>query len=141
MSCRRVRRILARPAEPGPTERTEVSDHLAACSECRRLAAELERVRGSLEGHHAGVRPDAGFAAGVLERVAREDAHRAGLVDDLGWAALRLLPAAVLLAGALSWPAFRPSGAGLALLLPQPDDGTVAAFVVSGLDESEAVTP
>lgn len=138
-SCRRVRDLLARP---GPTaERDETRHHLAACAECRAFAERLDAVRGALRDHHAGLRPDAQFSARVLESIRAERA--ADPATDpwapLGWAALRLLPAAAVLAAIVSWTAFQPRHGFASLLLPGVGDDALVVFVASGLDDASAL--
>jgi anti-sigma factor RsiW len=71
--------------------------HLALCPACARYAERLEAARRLLEAHHTLVEPDAGFARRVVERL---DGERPDLA---GQAALRLLPAALVLLLALIW--------------------------------------
>ena len=92
MNCRRTRRLLTRP---GGTD-TSVRRHLATCDECGRFAARLAAVERSLADHHTQVIPSAGFAGRVRARLAQSD-------DLLGWAALRVLPATLVLIVLLSW--------------------------------------
>ncbi len=66
-----------------------------------RIESRLEAVRLYLRGHHAGVEPDAGFAARVAARLDRPAA------DLLGWAAWKLLPATLALVLVLVWFAFQ----------------------------------
>ena len=61
----------------------------------------LRQAKLYLERHHASVEPDAGFADRVLARIDRDPAGM------LGRAALRLLPASLLLALVLAWAAVR----------------------------------
>ena len=58
----------------------------------------LEAVRAHLREHHAGIEPDAGFAARVASRLRRRSAGEA-----FAWAALRLLPASLAVLAALAW--------------------------------------
>ncbi|MEZ5333419.1 MAG: hypothetical protein R2991_15595 [Thermoanaerobaculia bacterium] len=63
------------------------------------LERDLETARALLREHHAGVTPDPSFAARVV-------AHLPAAPDPLGWAARRLLPAALTLAlllGVMVW--------------------------------------
>jgi hypothetical protein len=63
------------------------------------------------------------------------DANATGYLDDLGWAALRLLPAALVLTVPVLWTVFQPRYGYATLLFPDAGDGALTAFVVSGLDE------
>jgi hypothetical protein len=67
--------------------------HLRHCAACRGFAERLESTRLGLRRHHAGIEPDAAFAARLHRRLANDTP------GDLGRAALHLLPltAAVLL--------------------------------------------
>ena len=66
-----------------------------------RTRERLAEARRWLREHHAGVEPDSGFAARVAARLSRDPA------EDLGRAALRLLPAAIALGLVLAWLAAR----------------------------------
>jgi hypothetical protein len=99
----------------------------------KRVAERLEQVRRAMVDHHAGIEPDAQFAAGVLERVRSERAQD-DIVDTLGWAALRLLPVAAALAVLVTGTAVQPQHGVVSLLLPQIGDDALTAFVVSGLE-------
>lgn len=79
----------------------EIGLHPAECAECARFAAKLAAAREALRDHHANVEPDAGFAARVAVRLRTDPA------GDLGHAALRLLPATLMLLAVLAWIAFR----------------------------------
>lgn len=110
-----------------------VREHLDTCRDCRAFAARMDAVRGALGDHHAGMRPDAGFSARVLEQIRPQ--HVSSPFDDLGWAAVRMLPAALLLAAFTAWTALQPHHGLTGVLLPGADDDLLAAFVISGLDE------
>jgi hypothetical protein len=84
-----------------------------------RLAAAREYFRE----HHSGALPDAGFAARVAARLVPEP------LSALGWAAVRLLPAAVALAAVLGFLAARtpaPTANGAA---SSPSDRSAARVV------------
>jgi len=57
----------------------------------------LEQARQYFREHHAHAQPDAEFAGRVSARLERES------TELLGWAALRMLPAAIALALLLGW--------------------------------------
>lgn len=99
----------------------------------KRVAERLEQVRRAMVDHHAGIEPDAHFAAGVLERM-RSGRAQGDVVDTLGWAALRLLPVAAALAVLVTWTALQPQHGVVSLLLPEIGDDALTAFVVSGLE-------
>lgn len=56
-------------------------------------------VHAALRAHHAGIEPDAAFAARVLARLPEAE-------SPLAWAAMRLLPAGLVLAVLLAGAAF-----------------------------------
>lgn len=90
MTCAVIRkRLIAEPVRP-----REVGAHLAACAECSSFAERLDLARSVLADHGVVVEPDAGFAARVASRIGRPS-------DVLGWAAMRMLPAAMALVIAL----------------------------------------
>lgn len=77
-----------------------VAAHLRDCAACARFAERLAATRAVLAEERLAVEPDAGFSARVV----------AALPNDtqlVGWAALRLLPAALGLLAALTWVGFR----------------------------------
>ncbi|MCB1056904.1 MAG: hypothetical protein KDD11_15495 [Acidobacteria bacterium] len=90
----------------------------------------LERIRGGIAAHHAGVEPDPSFSARVLARVGAEP-DTAGV---LGWAAARLLPVAGLLAALLvAWVLVSPPElAPEDLLADQPSAQELTLFLLSG---------
>ena len=67
-----------------------VREHLKDCPACSTYAARLDLARQLLGEHHAGVEPDAGFAARVVAALPGTP----GLVSR---AAMKLLPAALAL--------------------------------------------
>lgn len=73
--------------------------HLADCSACRGYASRLATAQKMFREHHGDVLPDAGFAARVVARLPDPAS------EVLGWAALRLIPATLLLALVLAWVA------------------------------------
>ena len=88
MHCDRAKDLLIQSPEPAVGE---LAEHLRTCSECARFADRREQVRRLLTAHQANVEPDAAFAARVVANLPRRR------VDVLGWAALRVLPAACAL--------------------------------------------
>ncbi len=114
MDCADVRRrLLAERGAPGE----EARQHLATCQECARYATRLAEVRGQLAARRLPVSPDPGFAGRVLQRL---PAGRPA--DTFAWAALRLLPAALVLALGLAWAGWRalPAADDLALAGSDP---------------------
>jgi len=85
----------------------------------------LRQARLYFERHHANVEPDAGFADRVTSRL------RSDPTEVLGWAALRLLPASVLLALVLGWASFRTE-AWKETSVRQGADEDVIAWVLDG---------
>jgi len=112
MNCRDARRRLDDPAGvPGP----EVRAHLEECELCAELAARLEDVRGALRSRHAGVSPDPHFATRVAAGVSE------ATTDLVGWAALRLLPGALMLVLVLSWLVLSADSSAVAGTAPSED--------------------
>lgn len=117
MKCRDVRdQLTARPAAPAPGP---LADHLAGCPACSRYAARLGLAREILRHHHAGVEPDGAFAARVMVRLPRP-------AEMLGWAALRLMPAALALVVVLGWLCFARAPSPPALFVEAPTDDPLA---------------
>lgn len=99
-------------------DRTAVRDprvvaHVEGCAGCRAFLERLALAREVLATPLCEALPDAGFAGRVAARLPRP-------VDLMGWAALRLLPAALalLLALAAYGQGHPPSAADLWLLEP-----------------------
>lgn len=91
MDCRAVRDRLTRQVS-GPSE----AAHLEGCRECAAFANRLALAREVFGSPGAVIEPDPGFARRVVERLPQP-------AEVLGWAALRALPAALVLALALAW--------------------------------------
>jgi hypothetical protein len=96
-ACRRVRTTLVDPSFRGALPEA-VAEHLEACAACSAVAAGLQAARRELVVHHAGIEPDGAFRARVAARLGGTRAFH----HDLGWAAARLLPAALALAAGLA---------------------------------------
>lgn len=91
MDCGTVRDRLVRG------ERDAAMDsHQEACGSCAVFARRLEAAREAFRQPAAWIEPDPGFASRVAARLPRP-------AEVLGWAALRALPAALVLALALAW--------------------------------------
>ncbi len=67
-----------------------IGRHLAQCPACAAFARRVADAQQALNRHHAGIEPDAGFAARVVAALPQPPA-------PLTWAAMRLLPAALAL--------------------------------------------
>ena len=132
-NCDATRKKLAASAP----DDSAIAEHLQVCGECRKFAARLGDARDALRDHHADARPDSAFSARVLRRI--RDERVASPVDELGWAALRMLPAAFLLTALATWTALQPHHGFASLLLPGSGDDALTAFIVSGLEESQFV--
>ncbi len=117
MKCRELRDRLTNG--DGPREAFE--DHLGTCEACSLFAARLDEARRALNDHHAGVEPNAAFAARVVSHLP------AGEPDDaLSWAALRVLPATLALLLALVWLAVQTSPDPSSLFSESPTDDVLS---------------
>jgi hypothetical protein len=123
-SCREIRDRLE-SAGAGNRSR-DVEAHLEGCAGCERFASRLDAVRDALAGHRANVQPDAGFAARVAAQLRNDPA------DVLGWAAVRLLPATLVLLAALAWIAFQTTAMPSELLSESPTDDLLTWVVQNG---------
>ena len=120
-SCREIRDRL----ESAGRSR-DVEAHLESCAGCARFASRLDAVRDALAGHRADVEPDAGFAARVASQLRSDPA------DVLGWAAVRLLPATLVLLAALAWIAVQTTSTPSDLLTESPTDDLLTWVVQNG---------
>lgn len=93
MNCRVVRDRLQAPAERG----SDVEEHLRECSACARYSERLVLAHRALRAHRGDFQPDGDFARRAVARLSNEPA------ELLGWAALRLLPASLVLLLVLAW--------------------------------------
>lgn len=122
MRCAEARRCLFAVDAGGSDAALAV--HLAACATCAALAARLELARSTLRHRRGEHVPDSAFSPRVV----------AALPDTtqvLGWAALRLLPAALALAVLCSWYG-ATRGPALSDLLLHPDDPELLTYVALG---------
>jgi hypothetical protein len=110
-----------RPEDPKPSE---VAAHLAACPGCTGFARRLALARGALREGGCEVLPDGGFAARLAARLPRR--HPGG--ELLGWAALRALPAALLLALVLAGLAAAEISPPDSLLVDDPSTSQLLAW-------------
>jgi len=123
-SCREIR-VRLESATSG-NHRRDIDAHLRDCADCARFASRLDAVRHALTGHHADVEPDAGFAGRVAARLRHDPA------DVLGWAAVRLLPATLVLLAALAWIAFQTTATPSDLLSESPTDDLLTWVIQNG---------
>jgi hypothetical protein len=123
-SCREIRDRLE--STTNGNRPRDVDAHLRDCAGCARFAARLDAVRHALTGHHADVAPDAGFADRVAARLRNDPA------DALVWAAVRLLPATLVLLAALAWIAFQTTATPSDLLSENPSDDLLTWVVQNG---------
>lgn len=123
-SCREIRDRLE--SATSGDRRRDIDAHLQECADCARFASRLDAVRHALTGHHAEVEPDAGFAGRVAARLRHDPA------DVLGWAAIRLLPATLVLLAALAWIAFQTTATPSDLLSESPTDDLLTWVVQYG---------
>lgn len=121
MDCNAVRdRLTTNAAAPsGP-----LSEHLSVCKTCSRYAARLQLARRHLRQHHVHVEPDAAFVARLIT-------HLPGPTDLLGWAAWRLLPAALALVVLLSWWCLRATPDPMALLVEAPSEDILSWIIAT----------
>jgi len=123
-SCREIRDRLESATSGDP--RRDIDAHLRDCADCARFASRLDAVRRAFAGHHAEVEPDAGFAGRVAARLRHAPA------DVLGWAAVRLLPATLVLLAALAWIAFQTTAMPSDLLAESPTDDLLTWVIQNG---------
>jgi hypothetical protein len=120
--CAEIRRLLI---DDGATvESPEVATHLVGCTACAAIATRLATTRATLRAPRHEHLPDPSFAARVTTALP-------DTTQVLGWAALRLLPAALLLAVLCSWYG-ATHGPGLDDLLLHPDDPQLLLYVTAG---------
>jgi predicted anti-sigma-YlaC factor YlaD len=129
MNCEKVQKTLtderALHAEDGRSE--AVDSHLQECESCSRFAERLGHARQALQEHHVDVRPDAAFVARVVADLPQPS-------PVLGWAAVKLLPAAAALLLVLSTWAFLSTGTPTELVTASPTDDLVSWVLESGVD-------
>lgn len=110
MRCDEVRTKLVADDAAARAARAELAVHLAGCAACRDFSNALDATRLALRERQAQVPPPPGFATRVVARLPTS-------TELLGWAAVRLLPAALVLLLALS---------GFGLLQPPPPTALLA---------------
>lgn len=100
MKCQTFRERWVQRDMAATTEDAELLSHRAQCTACRETATRLDAVRQEMRSVQADIQPDAGFSARVVQRIETPPDH----VEILGWAAWRILPAAMgLLVALLAW--------------------------------------
>ena len=121
MNCNDARNTLTlgRDAQ----ERDGLDAHLAGCSGCRDYAARVRTAQRMFREHHGDVLPDAGFAARVVSRLPDPAS------EMLGWAALRLIPATLVLALVLAWFALDTTATTIVEETTAPTDDLVSWIV------------
>jgi anti-sigma factor RsiW len=115
--------------DPEGTRSPELVAHFETCAACAALLARLEAAQRGLRAHLSEHTPDPAFSARVIQRLPDTAAV-------LGWAALRLLPAGLVLALLCSWYG-ATRGPGLSDLLSQPEDPRLLTYVALGGEPSE----
>jgi hypothetical protein len=99
--------------------RTDLDRHLGSCAACSRFERDLGLARELLQAHRADHQPDSHFARRVT-------ANLPGDTELLGWAAFRLLPAALALLLALSLWAWSSTPGPRTLVETSPTDDLLA---------------
>ena len=124
VSCHQVRDRLAagRTAEPG----TPLAGHLASCAACARFAERIGVARRILAEQHGAFEPDEQFANRVTARLRIEP------TADLGWAALRVLPATLALLLVLAWLSWQVTPATEARAVSSPTDDLLSWILEPG---------
>lgn len=126
MNCNETRKALT---DERVEESRALTEHLNGCRACGRYAERLEIAREALGEHHAGVTPDPAFAVRVL-------AGLPPLSPPLGWAAVRLLPAAAALLLVLSGWAWLATATPSDLVTASPTDDLVSWVLENGVVEN-----
>ena len=142
MRCAEARdRLVALPASPpapragapeanqGAAPGDALARHVASCAGCAAFAERLATYRAALPSQRSEHAPGPDFAARVVTQLP-------DTAELLGWAAVRLLPAAFALAIACSWYGLS-HGPGLSYLLLHPDDPLLLTYVALGPEEGE----
>lgn len=122
MNCDKVQMILMdERVRRGP----DVDEHLQECATCVRFAERLAIADEALEDHHARITPDPAFATRVVANLPQP-------APVLGWAALRLLPAATALLLVLSAWAWLGSETPSEIVASAPTDDLVSWVLETG---------
>ncbi len=121
-SCTATRGLMT--ARASAESLPEVAEHLAHCASCARYSLRMREVRRLAREHHARLEPDEGFRGRLAARI---PASPSGVTLD--WAALRLLPATLLLLCLLSWLAWQSTRNQDALAEEVPTDNLPSWFL------------
>jgi predicted anti-sigma-YlaC factor YlaD len=117
MNCHQARNLLTL----GHDAKSDGLDtHLDACLACRGYASRLATAQEMFREHHGDVLPDAGFASRVVARLPDPAS------EMLGWAALRLIPATLVLVLVLAWFALDTPATTVAQETVAPTDDLVS---------------
>jgi len=112
MTCKAFRNQAMRQRASSPP----LAEHLSTCRDCAAFASRLDAIRGSLRAPASEISPGPAFASRVQANLPRGS-------EMLGWAALRALPAALVVALALAWMSYSepPSVETVLSAEPSPD--------------------
>jgi hypothetical protein len=122
MKCNTVQMALM---EDGDRDEAAVERHLGECKVCKRFVERLEVAERALADHHGNVVPDSTFAARVVSELPQPS-------PVMGWAALRLLPAAAALLLALSAWVWLGTAPPAELTVSAPTDDLVSWVLEDG---------
>lgn len=125
MNCRTARRAMDKL---DAARDIALQHHLAGCDDCRKLKDALDAAGSMLKERHAGVVPDAAFAARIRARLHTEPAQ------VLGTAALRLLPVTAIILALLTWMAFTATPVTDTIVAKAPTED-VLAWVLEDLED------
>jgi anti-sigma factor RsiW len=123
MNCSKVRDDLLQGSTTAASRR-----HLEECPACARFKERFEQTAAELDAHHLTVVPDRTFAARVVARLPVPE-------PPLGWAATRMLPAAVALLVVLSAWAWVGTATPSELVAWSPTDDLVGWVLGDGETE------
>jgi hypothetical protein len=122
MNCDKIQKILM---DERARRDSDTDEHLKECAECFRFAERMAIAHEAFRDHHAGVRPDPAFAARVVANLPQPS-------PVLGWAALRLLPAATALLLVLSAWAWFGTDTPSEMVASAPTDDLVSWVLENG---------
>ena len=125
MNCDTVQKVLM---DEGARRGAGFDEHLERCSECARFAERLAIAQAALQDHHADVEPDSTFAGRVVANLPQPS-------PVLGWAAVRLLPAATALLLVLSAWAWFGTDTPSETVASAPTDDLVSWVLENGMTE------
>jgi len=134
MRCAEARDLLLRRPAPEPPE-PAVAAHLAGCPACALYGRRLAAARVLL-ARESAVAPGPGFARRVVARLPSS-------TQVLGWAALRTLPAGIVLAAALGCLGLlqSPTSAGPLLASDPPPEVLLTYAALHPQEVREAQAP